>query len=149
MFGKAIIATLAALLLASPVAAQFHEETLRISVTDVTLDQDSAVIYRPLWAKGMLIFLVTSDASGVLATDIDIVVNSPALGATQFYSANCPSGGGITGDGTTLCTYLPVGVVTVYEVPVEMVHLPMQFIIRIDESSSETASYNLYTQWVH
>lgn len=136
-----------ALLVAPAASAQFHEETLQLSVSDTSDDQFTSVIYKPLWAKGVIIVLEVTDASGALSTDIDILINSPALGAAHTHTANCPSG--ITGDSVNMCAIVSMGVYTMYTISEKVIQMPQQFIIKIDETGAETASYNLYTQWIH
>ncbi|MDH3883530.1 MAG: hypothetical protein OET63_04890, partial [Desulfobacterales bacterium] len=90
----------ALILVAGPAVA--IDEDLRITAAAATSDQVSGTITLPPTVNGMIVVMDVTVAVGVLL-DIGVEFYSPGAGAWVEWAGNCPSAGGITGTGTTVC----------------------------------------------
>lgn len=138
------------LLMPSSVAAQFHQEQTLIAEVTTTENQTSDVLYKPLWASGLIVIVDVTAAGGALLLDAIIEVYSPSLAAAAEWSGECPSADGITGVSTTHCIFTPRGITASgnYALDDKIVGLPSILRVLIAHGDTTSATYTVYGQWM-
>lgn len=139
------------LLMPSSVAAQFHQEQTLIAEVTASTDQTSDVLYKPLWASGLIVVIDVTAAAGGLLLDANIEAYSPSLAASGLWAKDCPTGDqSITGVSTTYCVFTPRGIATSghYAINDKIVGLPSILRVLIEHGDTTDATYTVYGQWM-
>ena len=145
-----LISILAALVLLPVVAgAQSTRRTEHIAITAVGAEetQTSALIVKPMGAKGVLAWIEIT-AGAVLLLDINMGLYSPTVDVYQTnYASDCPSAGGGTGIGRLQCLFYPLAADDT-PIGVKRIPLPNLFNLIVVHGNATAATYVLYYQWI-
>jgi hypothetical protein len=151
---KTHLRLLAALVVASFVYSapvQAAKEEVVITATAATTVQTSAVITRPRWARGALVWIDVTVGSTLLL-DLDLMAYNYTLDTEVAYASNCPTASGITGVSTTLCSFVSLGVTTAghYSAGANdfIILLPDAMKFRVQHGNVNEATYTVTVDWI-
>lgn len=135
-------------LLPSMASAQFHQEDTLITAITATSTQSSAIIYKPLWATGLLLFLdVTAVEDPAPSLEVAVQAYSPTTTTYFDWTATTLTISTISETGVVIA---PLGITTGghYALDEHLVMLPPILRLQVVHGNGNWATYVLYAQWM-